>query len=106
MDLRDIKQLAVRLRSLLKAESIRVDCIVLFGSYAKSMAGPESDIDLAVISRDFGQDRFREGTFLNRVAVKVHPDIEAIPMGLRDFLDPSPIAPIVHEIKQTGIVLL
>ena len=106
MDIKDIKQLAVALRASLKAYGIHADCIVLFGSYAKNLAGPQSDIDLAVVSRDFGNDRFQEGSLLSRVAVKIHPDIEAVPVGLRDYLQPAPISPILSEIKASGTVLI
>jgi predicted nucleotidyltransferase len=106
MDIKDIKQLAIALRASLKAYGICADCIVLFGSHAKNLAGPHSDIDLAVISRDFGKDRFQEGSLLSRVAVKVHPDIEALPIGLKDFLAPAPISPILSEIKTSGTILI
>ena len=38
-------------------EGIKVDRMVLYGSYAKNKSRPESDIDVAIISRDFGKDR-------------------------------------------------
>ncbi len=106
MDIREIKQLAIALRSSLRAHHVRVDCIVLFGSHSKALAHSQSDIDLAVISSDFGRDRFLEGSLLNRIAVKIHPDIEAIPISLLDFLDPLPISPVLHEIKSTGTILI
>lgn len=106
MDIQDIKQLAVALRSTLRQHQIRAECIVLFGSHSRGRAHAQSDIDLAVISRDFGRDRFLEGSLLNRLAVKVHPDIEAVPIGLNDFLDPAPISPILHEIKASGTILI
>ena len=106
LDIKDIKQIAVALRASLKDHGVRADCIVLFGSHAKNLAGPQSDIDLAVVSRDFGKDRFREGSLLNRAAVKIHPDIEAIPVALHDFLESTPISPILHEIKTTGTILI
>ena len=106
MDIQDIKQLAVALRSSLRQHQVRADCIVLFGSHSKRESTPQSDIDIAVISKDFGHDRFLEGSFLNRLAVKIHPDIDAVPIGLKEFLDPAPLSPILHEIKSSGTILL
>jgi predicted nucleotidyltransferase len=106
MDIREIKQLAIEFRAALRDHNIKPDCIVLYGSYSRGEAHKESDIDLAVISRMFGRDRFYEGSLLNRIAVKIHPDIEAVPIGLKDFLEPSPISPLLHEIKTTGTVLM
>lgn len=106
MDIRGIKQVAIELRMLLQKNHVRAECIILFGSYSKQQAHEQSDIDLAIISRDFGKDRFSESVLLNRLAVKVHSDIEAIPIGLKDFLDPDPVSPILHEIKSTGTILI
>lgn len=106
MDIREIKQLAIALRAVLKQHHVRADCIVLFGSHSKQQAHPQSDIDLAVISTHFGHDRFAEGALLNRIAVKIHPDIEAVPIGLKDYLDPMPISPLLHEIKSSGTILI
>ncbi|MBM4253460.1 MAG: nucleotidyltransferase domain-containing protein [Deltaproteobacteria bacterium] len=106
MDIREIKQLAVALRAALRDQNIHADCIVLYGSHAENRAGTHSDIDLAVISRDYGKDRFSEGSTLSRIAVQVHPDIEAVPVGLRDYLAPTTISPILHEIKTKGTPLI
>ena len=106
MDIKTIKQLAVALRAALRQHQIRAECIVLFGSHSQGQAHSQSDIDLAVISRDFGRDRFWEGSLLNRLAVKIQPDIEAIPIGLNEFLEPEPLSPVLHEIKSKGAILL
>jgi predicted nucleotidyltransferase len=44
----------------LTANSITVDKIVLYGSYAKGTPQPHSDIDLAVISPDFKGKKIME----------------------------------------------
>lgn len=106
MDISEIKQLAIQLRNELRRHNISPDCIVLYGSHSRGEAHEGSDIDLAVIARSFGKDRFSEGSFLNRIAVKIHPDIEAVPIGLRDFIERSPISPLLHEIKTSGTILL
>jgi predicted nucleotidyltransferase len=40
--------------------------IVLFGSQARGDAGPESDVDFLVITRDSRENRFRAATRLRR----------------------------------------
>lgn len=41
---------------LLKKKGIKVSQVILFGSHAKGNAKPDSDIDIAVISPEFGQN--------------------------------------------------
>ena len=67
---------------------------------------PGSDIDLAVISADFGKDRFEKGAMLNLIASKIDCRIEAIPISIHNYLDKETIFPIVDQIQKTGIPLL
>jgi predicted nucleotidyltransferase len=39
----------------LKARKVRVDKLILYGSHAYGESGPDSDIDLAVVSRTFNK---------------------------------------------------
>ena len=39
----------------LKHEGIPVDHVILYGSYARGKTRPDSDIDVAVISKNFGK---------------------------------------------------
>jgi predicted nucleotidyltransferase len=78
----------------------------LFGSYAEGRQRPDSDIDLAVVSRDFGNNRVAEGSLLNFVATQIEPRFEAIPITLVDYLDPFSISPILHQIKVKGTNLI
>lgn len=106
MDIRHIKRKAIELALLLKKEKIRPDLIILFGSQAAGTFRDDSDIDLAVISRDFGNDRFEEGSKLNYLASLIDHRIEAVPVGLDEYLDKNSISPILHEITTKGIPLL
>ena len=49
-----------RYARLLEQRGIKVSKIILFGSHAKGMAKPDSDIDIAVISSHFGRDNIKE----------------------------------------------
>lgn len=44
----------------IKSRNIRVEKAFLFGSYAKGLEVEDSDIDVAIISPDFGQDYMRK----------------------------------------------
>ena len=98
--------IAVRLHVALRKESIWADMLILFGSYAKGNAGPRSDIDIAVISRNFGKNKLYEGATVDRVAAKIDTRIEAIPFSLKEYKDPHNISPILHEIKKFGVCLV
>ena len=106
MDIREIKKLAIDLRAALSKKGYIADGIILFGSYAEGRARPESDIDLAVISRDFGRDRLKEGSLLNLVGSQIDYRIEAIPVSLSEYLDKGSISPVLHEVKTKGTFLV
>lgn len=106
MDIKTIKGDAVALYRILKAHGIRADLLLLYGSYARGTERPDSDIDIAVVSRDFGKDRFKEGSRLNYLASKVNPRIETVPISLKDYFSDDNISPLLHEITEKGIPLL
>src|SRR4030042_1202619 len=88
----------------LKQEGIPVDRVILYGSYAKGKVGPDSDIDVAVISRNFGKDRVEEGMTLFRIAGKIDPRLEPIPISSESYQKDTWV-PLIYEIKEKGIEL-
>lgn len=73
----------------------------LFGSYAKNMQGPESDIDIALIIDNLkDSDKFDIQVQLMILASKFDSRIEPHPVSLQDLISDNPF---VHEIKKTGI---
>ncbi|TVL99854.1 MAG: hypothetical protein CV087_16550 [Candidatus Brocadia sp. WS118] len=52
----------------LAARGIKVEKAILYGSYVSGKEHTCSDIDIAVISPDFGKDRFEEGKLLMQIA--------------------------------------
>jgi predicted nucleotidyltransferase len=98
--------MAIELRKMLRKKGIVVDLILLFGSQAKKKSHKDSDIDLAVVSRNYGKDRFIESARLNRLAQKIDCRIEAIPVGLKDYLRKETTSPILHEIIKDGTPLI
>lgn len=89
--------------ALLK-EGITVDRIILYGSYAKGKQRPDSDIDVAVVSRDFGRDRVEEGMLLFRIAGEVDPRIEPVPISVEAYKNDTWV-PLIYEIRTRGIDL-
>ncbi len=109
MDLHEIKQLIFVYRKKLVQHKIRPDVIILYGSQAKGTSRIDSDIDIAVISRNFGRKngarRLQEGIILNELAYDIDPRIEVVPVGMKAYLDPASISPLLNEIRMTGIGL-
>lgn len=66
---------------------IKIDKIILFGSYAKGQATDESDIDVAVISSQLGKAPLLEKMklFEWRSDADVVADIQPVPIGLDDY---------------------
>ena len=73
--------------------------IILFGSYARGNQHPESDIDLAVVFRDFS-DPFDLQLEMMRIRRKIDTRIEPHAFRFRDFNESNPI---VHEILKCGV---
>ena len=96
----------VNYRRLLIDNHIHPQIIILYGSYVQNKQTKESDIDIAVVSRDLGKDRLIEGSLLNRLASKIHSKIEVVPVSLKNYLDFQNISPILDQIKKTGTPLL
>ncbi|OGU37487.1 MAG: hypothetical protein A2315_15555 [Ignavibacteria bacterium RIFOXYB2_FULL_35_12] len=90
------------IRSFLEAiqNEIHVDGVYLFGSYAKGTPSKYSDIDLAIVSRDFEGIRFFDRKRLIKYIVKVNTDIQLHPFKTDYFTTDDPF---VEEIIRTGI---
>ena len=88
----------------LTQEGITVDRVVLYGSYARGKTRPDSDIDVAVISKDFGKDRVEEGMTLFRIAGRIDPRLEPIPISSDSYANDTWV-PLIYEIKEKGIEL-
>ncbi|MFH2046368.1 MAG: nucleotidyltransferase domain-containing protein [Pseudomonadota bacterium] len=89
--------------ALLEQKGIKVSKVILFGSYAKGMAKPDSDIDIAVISSQFGQDSINEMMFLRKVALEIDSHIEPLPFSPQDLEDRY--STLAQEIKRYGVLI-
>jgi len=98
----EIKHIILQFINALTAKGIRIEKVLLYGSYASGKIHAGSDLDLAIISPDFGQDRFEEGKMLHRIAWRIDPRIEAIPISTNSYENDTWI-PLINEIRNNGI---
>ncbi|MDP2166889.1 MAG: nucleotidyltransferase domain-containing protein [Thermodesulfovibrionales bacterium] len=87
------------------SEVCRIDKVVLFGSYAKGTQAKESDIDIAVFSREINNSNRHEymSIFLKHI-LKYRLDIQPVAFNLKDY-DSDSDDFILTEIKKKGIVI-
>jgi len=85
----------------LRQEGIAVDRAILYGSFAAGKERRDSDIDVAIVSRDFGKDRIEEGMLLYRIAGKVDSRLEPVPVSVGAFENDTWI-PLIYEIRAKG----
>lgn len=80
----------------------RIDRVVLFGSYAKGKQVKDSDIDIAVFSKDINDLNRREymSLFLKHI-LKYRLDIQPVAFSLKDY-DSDSEDFITMEIKKKG----
>ena len=77
----------------------------LFGSYMKKTANPNSDLDLAIVSRDFkGMDTYTAMKILQRLKRKVNAAIEPIPFTPQDLSQPD-LGSLAYDVAQQNVLL-
>jgi len=101
---REIKNIVLQFVSVLTAKGIHVEKAILYGSYASGNIHSGSDLDIAIVSPDFGKDRYEERKMLLQIAWRVDPRIEPIPIASESYKNDTWI-PLVYEIRQKGIEL-
>ena len=100
----EIRDIILQYVNVLTTNGIRVEKAVLYGSYASGNIHAGRDLDLASGSPDFGKDRFEEGKMLLRIAWRVDPRIEPVPISSESYENDTWI-PLVYEIREKGIEL-
>lgn len=71
--------------TLLKQNNINVNKVFLFGSYAFGDANEVSDIDVAVISSDFGKSYLKECLLLMKIANEIDLSLSPKPYSLDEY---------------------
>ncbi len=81
-------------------KNINVEKAYLFGSYARGRAEDSSDIDIAIISKDFSGERFIDRRLIVPLRREIDRRLEPIPYHPDNFKENDPL---VLEILQNGI---
>ncbi len=83
---------------------VRVERVILFGSYSRGEPRDYSDIDVAIFSPDFKGGTEEDYLLLDRIARRINSFIEAIPYRSQDLKDFEP-GDFLDEILKTGRVI-
>ena len=88
-----------------KENNINVEFVFLFGSYADNKANEDSDIDIAVISPDFGKDFFDECVKLKEISEKFDFDISPRAYSLEEYKNAKEDDFLYQEVIKKGKLL-
>jgi predicted nucleotidyltransferase/HEPN domain-containing protein len=87
--------------ALARKQGIKISKVILFGSYAKGTFTSDSDIDLAVVSPQFGHNSIEEMMLLRKIAILVDSQLEPVPLSPSGFNDRY--SSLSNEIRRYGI---
>ena len=104
MDKRKVIKIIKKFVKALRKHGISVDHVILYGSYTRGNVRPDSDIDVAVVSKNFGKDRVEEGMSLFRIAGEIDSRLEPVPISLSAYENDTWV-PLIYEIKERGEML-
>lgn len=82
-------------------QHVPVGFVYVFGGYATDSADDYSDIDVAVVSREFGSNRHEDLVLLSKCRLPDAVEIEALPFSLREHED-MPAGSFLREVQRTG----
>lgn len=89
----------------LRDNKIVVERAILYGSQAVDTANQDSDIDIVIVSDDFGRDYMKEAVRLKLLALDVNPDISPRPYSGADYRNARPGDFLFDEVIQKGKVV-
>ncbi len=86
MDKKSVLTIIDRFKNILEQKDFKIKKIILFGSYAKGNYNDNSDIDLIIISDDFGpMDYWQRIDFISEAIYEVFVPIEALPFTTSEW---------------------
>lgn len=86
--------------NLVNESGIRLEKAIVFGSYAKGKENIWSDIDIALVSKDFRGIAFYDCQRINPFIIQIDSRIEPHPFKSNDFTNDDPF---VEQIVREGI---
>jgi len=96
----EIKKIMSDLKKALKKAGIKKHELILFGSYAKGKPHPWSDVDICVLSSQFGQRDFDDMVKVSKIGKGVNYLLELFPLNPKDYQ--QGLHPMAEEIRKTG----
>jgi predicted nucleotidyltransferase len=98
----NIRNIISQFVSAVSSRGIHVDKALLYGSVTTGEDTSDSDLDVAIISSDFGRDRFNEGALLMQLAWRIDTRLHPVPVSADSYNNDTWI-PLIHEIRQHGV---
>ena len=98
----DILKAVSRFLEELERSGVRLAAAYLYGSQATGTAGPDSDIDVALISEDFTGNWLEDHQKIVDALLRSDTRIEPVRFRPEEFCDEHPLA---WEIKTKGVKL-
>jgi len=89
-------------KSVLATLGIRVEGVILYGSYAQGKAGEESDIDLIVISPDFeGKDVRQRLEIMGVASARIMEPVQALGVTTAE-IESEEVSFFIKEVLEYG----
>lgn len=89
----------------LRNNKIAVEKAILYGSQSSNTAHQDSDIDIVIVSEEFGRDYIKEAVQLKLLALEINPDIAPRPYSIEDYRNSKPGDFLFDEVIQKGRVV-
>lgn len=102
-DAAGVTEIVRRYVDALEENGLSVKEAILFGSHAKGIAGPFSDIDVAIVSDSLSGDRFEDRRRIVPLRREIDGRLEPMPFRSQDFDNGGILA---DEIKKTGLPIV
>ena len=97
-----IKRITKNLVASLKRKDIKVDRLILYGSYANGKPRPGSDIDVAVISSSFNnKNLLKRQELLGEAIFDLGEPVEIIGYSYKEFVTRMPLS-FLFDIVSNG----
>lgn len=101
-DIRTVKKIVRNYKALLLERGIPVEKVLLFGSYATGKAKYWSDIDVAVVAKQFKKHGYDEEPHLRGIALDLSDDIEPHVFRAADF-NGAYVDPLATQVAKYGL---
>jgi uncharacterized protein len=93
-------------QALIQLYGDRLAALILFGSYARQEATPDSDIDIMLVLQDAispGDEILRISALKTDLNLKYDELISITPISQQDYQ--TRLTPFLHNVRQDGILL-